>query len=630
MRKTEVSLATTALMLLLSVAVTVAQGTCSEFVNQALDRVNEACEGIGRNQACYGFNRVEASFYEEVAEGFFSQPADLAEVVDLETLRTTPYDLVTDQWGVAVMVLQANMPETLPGQNVTFILMGDTEIESAIPPEEAYDPITGIEVTVTFPQGAAIRSGPGDNFNQIGGVVVGTTFNTDGLSEDGNWVRVVWEGRPAWVRRTTLDPIPEIETLPVLNADLRTPMQAFYLRTGIGQPTCNEVPDNSLLIQGPQDIEIQLGVNGADIELGSSGILRVIEQNGEPALEIVVLDGEFVVKADEFNAQDVVIRAGERSTLCLEGGNDLGVNGQPDDLVVSCEASPPELVPLDDLRDAWCSLENLPDDLLNYPLNSCLSRTHTVQAGENLFRISTFYCVTQSELASLNGIVNPDQIFVGQVLTLPATACEGGGVTRPPASVVETVEETEEDTTNTVCDLRLLSPLAPVNSGNHTFSWTDAGAEAASYQLLFFDYQGVQVQTFSTQALSYTLNLGQQTATGGEFSWEVRAFRADESFLCSSGRSPQLVRTGELNPPASDLRLSCVMLSPSLYEATVSWDGLASGVTVSVILSDGSLTTNGGPFTGTSGSQSITLAAAFGVPSANASTSDGATVSASC
>jgi LysM repeat protein len=44
---------------------------------------------------------------------------------------------------------------------------------------------------------------------------------------------------------------------------------------------------------------------------------------------------------------------------------------------------------------------------------------HVVQPGENLFRISLRYGVTVEQIAQVNGVANINQIFVGQVLTLP-------------------------------------------------------------------------------------------------------------------------------------------------------------------------------------------------------------------
>lgn len=48
-------------------------------------------------------------------------------------------------------------------------------------------------------------------------------------------------------------------------------------------------------------------------------------------------------------------------------------------------------------------------------------RTHTVKAGENLFRIALQYNLTYQTLAAHNGIANPNYIVVGQRLKIPAT-----------------------------------------------------------------------------------------------------------------------------------------------------------------------------------------------------------------
>jgi LysM repeat protein len=53
--------------------------------------------------------------------------------------------------------------------------------------------------------------------------------------------------------------------------------------------------------------------------------------------------------------------------------------------------------------------------------------THTVQAGENLYRIALKYGLTYQELAAANGIANPDQVTAGTVLTIPG--CGTGSTT---------------------------------------------------------------------------------------------------------------------------------------------------------------------------------------------------------
>lgn len=54
-----------------------------------------------------------------------------------------------------------------------------------------------------------------------------------------------------------------------------------------------------------------------------------------------------------------------------------------------------------------------------YYTNPDLAGTHTVSPGETLFSIAQRYGTTADALAAANGLFNPNQIFVGQVLYLP-------------------------------------------------------------------------------------------------------------------------------------------------------------------------------------------------------------------
>jgi len=52
-----------------------------------------------------------------------------------------------------------------------------------------------------------------------------------------------------------------------------------------------------------------------------------------------------------------------------------------------------------------------------------------VQPGENLFRIALKYGLSYQTLAAYNGIANPQYIYVGQVLKIPAS----GAPVEPPS-----------------------------------------------------------------------------------------------------------------------------------------------------------------------------------------------------
>jgi LysM repeat protein len=54
-----------------------------------------------------------------------------------------------------------------------------------------------------------------------------------------------------------------------------------------------------------------------------------------------------------------------------------------------------------------------------YPAPSGIAGTHTVSPGETLFSIAQRYGTTAQAISMANGIANPNQIYVGQVLYLP-------------------------------------------------------------------------------------------------------------------------------------------------------------------------------------------------------------------
>ena len=53
------------------------------------------------------------------------------------------------------------------------------------------------------------------------------------------------------------------------------------------------------------------------------------------------------------------------------------------------------------------------------PATTAPARTHTVQRGENLFRISRRYGVTVEALMRRNGVEDPTKLAIGQRLAIP-------------------------------------------------------------------------------------------------------------------------------------------------------------------------------------------------------------------
>ncbi|MBK8034241.1 MAG: LysM peptidoglycan-binding domain-containing protein [Anaerolineae bacterium] len=136
--------------------------TCDDLVTLATTTVGLACDGIGRNQACYGNTLVNVEFNEN-ADFAFSRSGDVVDLGQLRRISTTPYDPATGSWGVAVVKAQVNLPDTLPGENVTFLLFGDTTLDALSPTLNAVRLRTNVAGTTcdSAPSGMLVQSPTG-------------------------------------------------------------------------------------------------------------------------------------------------------------------------------------------------------------------------------------------------------------------------------------------------------------------------------------------------------------------------------------------------------------------------------------------------------------------------------------
>ncbi len=106
--------------------------TCEELVTLAETSVGLVCDSLGRNQACYG-NRLVSVDFRPGSNLVFQQSGDTVNLLDVQRLQTSPLDFQSHDWGIAVLKAQANLPDSLPGENVTFLLFGDTTVDDPSP-----------------------------------------------------------------------------------------------------------------------------------------------------------------------------------------------------------------------------------------------------------------------------------------------------------------------------------------------------------------------------------------------------------------------------------------------------------------------------------------------------------------
>jgi hypothetical protein len=275
--------------------------TCPEVVEQALATADMACTATGRNQVCYGNSLLTATSRANVSTFQFDEIGDIEGVAAVETLRLNGMDEQNRTWGVALMRLQANLPNTLPGQNVTFVLFGDVQITSAV---------------------------------------------TDEQMEQGDY----------------------------------TPMQAFYMSTGIGMSRCEEAPQDGVLVQTPEGVgEVSFVVNEVEIAIGSTAFLQA-EPQGD--MIITMLEGAAAVRIN-------------KTVFPIVEGMQLrfGVDAQ--------------LRPLVDRQPVLESYER--GDLLNLPLN-LLERSINIREG-----------FSESELALVQSRISLNEPLCGEEPFLPCS-----------------------------------------------------------------------------------------------------------------------------------------------------------------------------------------------------------------
>jgi hypothetical protein len=456
---------------------------CPALVNKAFESLGQSCDSMDRNSACYGYNRVDATFRDAVADDFFTLPGDTTELTPLETIHTYGLDEALERWGIALMRVQANVPNTLPGQAVIFMLLGESAAQNAVKPEDALTP-SDSSVDVTAAVKANLRSGPGINTNVIDVADVGSVLKADALSESLSWLRVLYNDAPAWVNREVVNADAGLDALPVIKPESRTPMQAFYFTTKIDEADCTQAPD-TLLIQGPQQMKIDLEANQASIRIGSTVLLSMIDAD---TMQLVVLDGEAnvgnLIVPEGFKAYAPLRLPDEEEAkeIVLDDGKIIGGPW------IECQP-----IPADELA-GYKSLEGIPPELLNYP------------------------------------IVMPDA--QGGECIQPGT----GGQNQSTGGACGTTFPGEAADKADCCGFAATAPTGEVPYDNVPFAWNPARG-ATSYQVnVFTAAEGRYVTSFNTAGAETQLNVFTPSLNdGSNFSWEVAAL-VDGRVACTTPR----------------------------------------------------------------------------------------------
>ncbi len=442
-----------------------AQVDCPSIVQEALSATDQACSAIGRNQACYGNIDLEAIPREGAETLAFNQPGDLVNVVDVQQFRLSPLDLTGESWGVALMKLQANLPDTLPGQNVTFLLFGNVEIENAVEPVSA----AAVPDTVTLPVTVSSMAPFMESLTSTDApemLTNGTQATADGRDPSGQMLHIILDdGRAGWTMAQMVTIQGDVSTLPEVDllsgetteaatesTPAQTPMQAFYFRSGVGDAPCEQAPDSGILIQTPEGSgQIKLTMNGVDLQLGSTAYVQSSDE-----LTVNVVEGNGLVAA-------------QGVTRVVPAGMRVRVPQEETDGRLTASGPPSEPEPYDEAALAALPVGHLERDISIAPALTALTAGVDPQPGVWNYVTGEVVLGTgcPPELASMMGAFS---LGNSETITIPEGAFDfqsvialNGGENMPGAVFSNPepglhVMEASGDGTTMRFELRVISP----------------------------------------------------------------------------------------------------------------------------------------------------------------------------
>ncbi|MCU0511206.1 MAG: hypothetical protein MUE40_01415 [Anaerolineae bacterium] len=166
--------------LLLCAGSVAGQSACPAIVETALAAVDTLCAAAGRNEACYGNVALTAEAQPDAVDFRFQHTGDIVSVSAIRRLTLQPMDEAAGVWGLVVMRLQADIPETLPGQNVTFVLFGDVTLENAAAADQA--PMQAFYLTTGIGDAPCEAAPDSGLLVQTPDGVESVTFNVNGVA----------------------------------------------------------------------------------------------------------------------------------------------------------------------------------------------------------------------------------------------------------------------------------------------------------------------------------------------------------------------------------------------------------------------------------------------------------------
>ena len=281
---------------------------CQPFIHRAFSDLGANCSKLDANTVCYGHEDVAGMVIVSETEpvGFFSAPGYRGKLTQIARVTSAPFDLVEGIWGLSKLDVQVYTDD----------------IEN--------DDLTTLD----------------DNLRDITYIPVGDVEIENALmpeyDEEGNLI---------------------------VDAETPGPWQSFFLRNGTVLPACTQAPPPLLLVQGADDADTVITVNGAKIKLLAGETRRplpttVVLDPGD-SMHLYVLSGLVTLYPDSPNP--MLIPPGYRTIVCLDEPQNRGLDGEANDRIVTCDWSEPALV-TEAMFNQLDGVQGLPGNVLKRPI----------------------------------------------------------------------------------------------------------------------------------------------------------------------------------------------------------------------------------------------------------------------
>lgn len=305
---------------------------CRALAQEGIAAAARACSAAGADTACYGHTGVSASSAEGVALSNVGQIVPLSQI---QGLTTQAADLANGAWGIAVLNLQAGLPEGAAG--VRAALFGDSVLTSAVRPEAAALPTLPVRTFDDLP--VLLRAGASKNFPQVARLLFNQVGAADGRNKQNTWVRVRLGELVGWASVNQIRLEGDIESLPIrADQDIApdflytAPMQAMTLSNvpPRGRPACSETASGLLLQRSAAagDDPVRLMINGVELSFLSATLALRAAPNDN--LDVMAIDGVVTVRSFGVEA---TLTYGEMLQVRLGGADGLSAIAAPKEAV---------------------------------------------------------------------------------------------------------------------------------------------------------------------------------------------------------------------------------------------------------------------------------------------------------